>query len=153
MRRSHPVNIGAAQLSAGMQPFPADDRPHALRELRRSLPEEQHRPETGALELAVATALLGLRHVTEARTRAAAADDAAWPPLARSTAAPPRPGRRSTASTALVGVESAWTNSHRLIFEESKPEGDQHDDRTRSLPCTPSRKTTSPRRVPICCAR
>lgn len=45
-------------------------------ELRRSLPEEQHRPETGAVELAMATALLGLGRGTEARTRAAAAHDA-----------------------------------------------------------------------------
>ncbi|MEW2077128.1 tetratricopeptide repeat protein [Streptomyces sp. NPDC012403] len=45
-------------------------------ELRRSLPEEQRRPETGAVELAVATALLGLGRGTEARLRAAAAHDA-----------------------------------------------------------------------------
>jgi tetratricopeptide (TPR) repeat protein len=45
-------------------------------ELRRSLPEEQHRPETGAVELAVATALLGLGRGSEARLRAAAAHDA-----------------------------------------------------------------------------
>lgn len=45
-------------------------------ELRRSLPEEQRRAETGAVELTVATALLGLGRATEARTRAAAAHDA-----------------------------------------------------------------------------
>lgn len=45
-------------------------------ELRRSLSEERHRPETGAVELAMATALLGLGRGTEARTRAAAAHDA-----------------------------------------------------------------------------
>ncbi|WP_432167923.1 tetratricopeptide repeat protein [Streptomyces sp. bgisy031] len=45
-------------------------------DLRRSLPEEHRRPETGAVELAVATALLGLRRGTEARLRAAAAHDA-----------------------------------------------------------------------------
>ncbi|MFD7408410.1 tetratricopeptide repeat protein [Streptomyces sp. NPDC059866] len=45
-------------------------------ELRRSLPAEHHRPETGAIELAVATALLGLRRGTEARLQAAAAHDA-----------------------------------------------------------------------------
>ncbi|MET9680637.1 tetratricopeptide repeat protein [Streptomyces coeruleorubidus] len=45
-------------------------------ELHRSLPEEQRRPETGAVELAVATALLGLGRSPEARLRAAAAHDA-----------------------------------------------------------------------------
>ncbi|MGW9029408.1 tetratricopeptide repeat protein [Streptomyces sp. NPDC055722] len=45
-------------------------------ELRRGLPGEECRPETGAVELAVATALLGLGRGTEARTRAAAAHDA-----------------------------------------------------------------------------
>ncbi|MFG2520627.1 tetratricopeptide repeat protein [Streptomyces sp. NPDC048527] len=45
-------------------------------ELRRSLPEEQRRPEAGAIELAVANALLGLRRDTEARPQAAAAHDA-----------------------------------------------------------------------------
>lgn len=45
-------------------------------ELRRGLPEEQRRPETGAVELAVATALLGLGRADEARPRAAAAYEA-----------------------------------------------------------------------------
>lgn len=45
-------------------------------ELCRSLPEEQRRPETGAVGLAVATAFLGLGRGPEARTRAAAAHDA-----------------------------------------------------------------------------
>ncbi|MFF3691463.1 hypothetical protein [Streptomyces sp. NPDC002187] len=45
-------------------------------ELRRTLPQEQHRPETGAVELAMATALLGLSRGTEARTRTVAAHDA-----------------------------------------------------------------------------
>jgi tetratricopeptide (TPR) repeat protein len=45
-------------------------------ELRRGLRDEECRPETGAVELAVATALLGLDRGTEARTRAAAAHDA-----------------------------------------------------------------------------
>ncbi|MFF4563771.1 tetratricopeptide repeat protein [Streptomyces sp. NPDC001435] len=45
-------------------------------ELRSSRPQEQHRAETGAVELALATALLGLGRGTEARTRAAAAHDA-----------------------------------------------------------------------------
>jgi tetratricopeptide (TPR) repeat protein len=44
--------------------------------LRHGLPEEQHRPETGAVELAVATALLGLGRGSEARHQAAAAHDA-----------------------------------------------------------------------------
>ncbi|MFF1569554.1 hypothetical protein ACFVY1_40120 [Streptomyces sp. NPDC058293] len=44
--------------------------------LRRSLPEERHRPETGAVELAVATALLGLRRGAGARLKVAAAHDA-----------------------------------------------------------------------------
>ncbi|MFD8262659.1 tetratricopeptide repeat protein [Streptomyces griseoluteus] len=46
------------------------------RELRRSLPEGESRPETGAIELAVATALLGLGRGTEARLQAVAAHDA-----------------------------------------------------------------------------
>ncbi len=45
-------------------------------ELRRNLSEEQCRPETGAVELAVATALLGLGRGAEARTRTVAAHDA-----------------------------------------------------------------------------
>ncbi|GAB7108483.1 hypothetical protein JCM4814A_67970 [Streptomyces phaeofaciens JCM 4814] len=45
-------------------------------ELRRALPEDDCRPETGAVELAVATALLGLHRATEARRRATAAHDA-----------------------------------------------------------------------------
>jgi tetratricopeptide (TPR) repeat protein len=45
-------------------------------ELHRSLPEGEHRPETGAVELAAATALLGLGRATEARTHATAAHDA-----------------------------------------------------------------------------
>jgi tetratricopeptide (TPR) repeat protein len=45
-------------------------------ELRRSLSEEERRPESGALELAVATALLGLGRCSEARIWAAAAHDA-----------------------------------------------------------------------------
>ncbi|WP_342745289.1 tetratricopeptide repeat protein [Streptomyces colonosanans] len=58
-------------------------------ELHRSLPKEQHRPDSGAVELAMATALLGLGHGTEARTRAAAAHDtclAAFGPDHRRTA-------------------------------------------------------------------
>ncbi|GAA3776344.1 hypothetical protein [Streptomyces chiangmaiensis] len=42
-------------------------------ELRHSLSEEQRRPENGAVELAVVTALLGLGRSTEALTQAAAA--------------------------------------------------------------------------------
>ncbi|MFB6618766.1 tetratricopeptide repeat protein [Streptomyces sp. NPDC085524] len=45
-------------------------------ELRRGLPQEQHRPETGAVELATATALLGLGRGAEARSLAAAAQSA-----------------------------------------------------------------------------
>lgn len=45
-------------------------------ELRRRMFEEQWRTETGAVELAVATALLGLDRGTEARPRAATAYDA-----------------------------------------------------------------------------
>ncbi|MDT0464933.1 alpha/beta hydrolase [Streptomyces gibsoniae] len=44
--------------------------------LRRIMPEEHRHPETGAVELAVATALLGLGRATEARTEAAAAHTA-----------------------------------------------------------------------------
>ncbi|WP_232108076.1 MULTISPECIES: hypothetical protein [Streptomyces] len=44
--------------------------------MRRGLPEEQRGPETGAVELAVATALLGLGRHTEARSQAVAAHDA-----------------------------------------------------------------------------
>ncbi|MGW6054139.1 tetratricopeptide repeat protein [Streptomyces sp. NPDC055189] len=43
--------------------------------LRHRLPAEQCRPETGAAELAVATALLGLHRISEARLQAAAAHD------------------------------------------------------------------------------
>ncbi|MFC8243713.1 tetratricopeptide repeat protein [Streptomyces chartreusis] len=39
-------------------------------ELHRGLPEEQRGPETGAIQLATATALLGLDRSTEARTHA-----------------------------------------------------------------------------------
>ncbi|MFD4622109.1 tetratricopeptide repeat protein [Streptomyces sp. NPDC058475] len=46
------------------------------RELCRSLPAEEIRPETGAIELAVATALVGLRRGAEARLQAAAVHDA-----------------------------------------------------------------------------
>ncbi|MFI6035051.1 tetratricopeptide repeat protein [Streptomyces sp. NPDC051315] len=42
-------------------------------EVRRGLPEEQHRPETGAVEPAVATALLGLGRDADARGRVTAA--------------------------------------------------------------------------------
>ncbi|MGV9567852.1 tetratricopeptide repeat protein [Streptomyces sp. NPDC003480] len=45
-------------------------------ELRHSLPEHECRPETGAVELALATALLGLGRSTEARTLAATAHHA-----------------------------------------------------------------------------
>ncbi|MFE6160909.1 tetratricopeptide repeat protein [Streptomyces sp. NPDC056486] len=45
-------------------------------ELRRSLPAEECHPETGAVELAAATALLGQGHPSEARLQAAAAHDA-----------------------------------------------------------------------------
>ncbi|MET8953011.1 hypothetical protein ACWEQN_12800 [Streptomyces sp. NPDC004129] len=44
--------------------------------LRRIMPEEHRHPGTGAVELAVATALLGLGRTTEARTEAAAAHTA-----------------------------------------------------------------------------
>ncbi|WEO93622.1 tetratricopeptide repeat protein [Streptomyces sp. FXJ1.172] len=44
--------------------------------LARDLPEEATRPETGAVELVVATAELGLGRAAEARARAAAAHDA-----------------------------------------------------------------------------
>ncbi|UXY25595.1 hypothetical protein [Streptomyces sp. HUAS TT20] len=57
--------------------------------LRRHRPQEQHRPETGAVELTLATALLGLGRDTEARIRAAAAHDAslaAFGPAHRRTA-------------------------------------------------------------------
>ncbi|MFG2356319.1 tetratricopeptide repeat protein [Streptomyces sp. NPDC048521] len=43
--------------------------------LRRGLPEDQRRPETGAVELAVATALLGLDRAAEARALAVTAHD------------------------------------------------------------------------------
>ncbi|GLV85320.1 hypothetical protein Slala03_50090 [Streptomyces lavendulae subsp. lavendulae] len=45
-------------------------------ELRRRLPQEQHRPETGAVELAMATALHGLGRDAEARRLGTAAQDA-----------------------------------------------------------------------------
>ncbi|MFF3937866.1 tetratricopeptide repeat protein [Streptomyces phaeofaciens] len=45
-------------------------------ELRRALPQGECRPETGAVELAVATALLGLDRGTEARLHATTAHDA-----------------------------------------------------------------------------
>jgi tetratricopeptide (TPR) repeat protein len=45
-------------------------------ELLRALPEHQRHPDTGAVELAFATALLGLRRAPEARLQAAAAHDA-----------------------------------------------------------------------------
>ncbi|MFJ3990244.1 tetratricopeptide repeat protein [Streptomyces sp. NPDC090032] len=45
-------------------------------ELHRGLPEEERHAETGAVELAVATALVGLRRNTEARLQATAAHDA-----------------------------------------------------------------------------
>ncbi|MEU6366659.1 tetratricopeptide repeat protein [Streptomyces sp. NPDC046931] len=45
-------------------------------ELRRSLPEEECRPEAGAVELALATAILGLGRHAEARTLAATAHHA-----------------------------------------------------------------------------
>lgn len=45
-------------------------------ELHRGLPEEQRGPETGAVQLATATALLGLDRSTEARTHAEAAHTA-----------------------------------------------------------------------------
>ncbi|MCX5588989.1 tetratricopeptide repeat protein [Streptomyces erythrochromogenes] len=45
-------------------------------DLRRRLPQEQLRPETGAVELATATALLGLGRAGEARPLVAAARDA-----------------------------------------------------------------------------
>ncbi|MFF0012428.1 tetratricopeptide repeat protein [Streptomyces sp. NPDC005374] len=44
--------------------------------LSRRLPEEQRRPETGAVELAMARALLGLGRGTEAHSKAAIAHDA-----------------------------------------------------------------------------
>jgi tetratricopeptide (TPR) repeat protein len=44
--------------------------------LYRALPDDQRRPDTGAVELAVATALLGLGRASDARRRAAAAHDA-----------------------------------------------------------------------------
>ncbi|MEU7717002.1 tetratricopeptide repeat protein [Streptomyces tibetensis] len=43
--------------------------------LYRALPEYQRRPDAGAVELASATALFGLRRVPDARRRAAAAHD------------------------------------------------------------------------------
>ncbi|WP_223189463.1 tetratricopeptide repeat protein [Streptomyces sp. TRM68416] len=45
-------------------------------ELYRALPEHQRRPDTGAVEVALATALLGLGRTPDARRRAAAAHDA-----------------------------------------------------------------------------
>ena len=45
-------------------------------ELHRALPENQRGPETGAVDLAAATALLGPDRVAEARTRAYRAHDA-----------------------------------------------------------------------------
>ncbi|MFD4344774.1 tetratricopeptide repeat protein [Streptomyces coelicoflavus] len=44
--------------------------------LHRSLPDHQRLPQTGAVELAFATVLFGLRRVPEARRRAAVAHDA-----------------------------------------------------------------------------
>ncbi|MFI1212572.1 tetratricopeptide repeat protein [Streptomyces sp. NPDC020802] len=44
--------------------------------LYRALPDHQRHPDTGAVELAFATALLGLRRAPDARRRAAAAHDA-----------------------------------------------------------------------------
>lgn len=46
--------------------------------LCRKLPENLSRAETGAVELAVATALLGLDRAAEARTRAMAVHDTCW---------------------------------------------------------------------------
>lgn len=65
-------------------------------ELRRSLPPEQCRAETGAVELAAATALLGLGRGTEARPVAAAAHDACL-----ATFGPDH--RRTTEARALLG--------------------------------------------------
>ncbi|KAB8167119.1 tetratricopeptide repeat protein [Streptomyces sp. 3MP-14] len=45
-------------------------------ELYRALPDAQRRPDTGAVELALAHALLGLGHASDARRRAGAAHDA-----------------------------------------------------------------------------
>ncbi|AKZ53176.1 putative serine/threonine-protein kinase [Streptomyces ambofaciens ATCC 23877] len=45
-------------------------------ELYRALPADQRHPDTGAVEVALATALLGLHRTPEARGRAAAAHDA-----------------------------------------------------------------------------
>lgn len=44
--------------------------------LYRALPDHQRHPDTGAVELSVATALLGLRRAPDARRQAAAAHDA-----------------------------------------------------------------------------
>ncbi|MEU6252896.1 hypothetical protein [Streptomyces sp. NPDC047043] len=45
-------------------------------ELSRGLPDDERRQEAGAVELALATALLGLNRPAEARPRAAAAHQA-----------------------------------------------------------------------------
>ncbi|MFE7017238.1 hypothetical protein ACFVAQ_43345 [Streptomyces sp. NPDC057651] len=54
----------------------ADELYRGLSELYRGLSEGQRHPDTGAVELAFATALSGLRRDPEARVLAAAAHDA-----------------------------------------------------------------------------
>ncbi|MDW4911052.1 hypothetical protein RB628_38505 [Streptomyces sp. ADMS] len=68
---------------------------------RSNLPEEQLRPETGAVDLALATALLVLGRGTEARTRAVAAHDACL------AAFGPDHRRTSEARAPLERVDSA----------------------------------------------
>ncbi|MGW7327633.1 tetratricopeptide repeat protein [Streptomyces sp. NPDC054840] len=70
-------------------------------ELRQHLPQEQRRPETGAVELATATALLGLGRGTEARHLAAAAQDACL------TTFGPDHRRTTEAQTLLARIDSA----------------------------------------------
>ncbi|MGA5900127.1 hypothetical protein [Streptomyces venetus] len=69
--------------------------------LYRALPDRERHPVTGAAELAFATALLGLRRAPDARHKAAAAHDACLASFGRTTAAPSKPERCSSASTAL----------------------------------------------------
>ncbi|MDD1063369.1 tetratricopeptide repeat protein [Streptomyces cocklensis] len=70
-------------------------------ELARDLPERERRPETGAVGLMVATALLGLGRADEARLSAAAAHDACL------AAFGPGHHRTAEARALLDGIETA----------------------------------------------
>ncbi|MEU2874867.1 tetratricopeptide repeat protein [Streptomyces sp. NPDC007070] len=77
------------------------------KKLYRALPEYQRHPDTGAVELAFASAQFGVRRVAEARRQAAAAHDACLASFLRTTAAPSKPGRWWSRSMALDRKRSA----------------------------------------------